>query len=101
MVAFKQKHITAIRRGRSFLDDARFTDRLGGAIDPDEFDLRCRIVVKKLFILRVLQKIFERRSWSDAPQILLDDRPGRHLTAHGSRASIRGNSSAQQTLAIA
>src|SRR5208282_79759 len=101
MVPLEQEHITAVRRGRSFHKHPRFPYRFGRAIQPDDFHLRRRVIVKKLLILGVLQEILKRRTGSHSPKILLNHGSRRHFASHRRRTSLRRNRSAYQALTIA
>src|ERR1700722_11160547 len=83
------------------LKDSGFADRFSRAIQPNEFDLGRCVVIKKLFVFRVLQEIFKSGPGSHASKIFLDDRPGGYFTARRPRTPIGGNSSANQALTVA
>jgi hypothetical protein len=78
-MAFVNKHVTAVRRGRCALYDSRLAQGFDRAIQVDELHLRGRVVIEDLLVDGVFQQILKRRPGCDTPQVFLNDRACRYI----------------------
>src|SRR5215471_1196934 len=88
-----------VRRGRRLNNHSRLADRRDGTVEPDQFDLRRRVIIEDSFVLGAFQQILEGWRGGRAAEILLDHRPGWNFTALKRRSSISRHRLAQEALA--